>query len=97
MSLQTRIDKLEQAAGVGVLPACCANLGDHSLLLAEGYTKERIAAALVEKHEAEPHVVDAKANWVNCQTCGRPFVIVVTHVDNWRPGGGKDYADELTA
>ncbi len=84
MNIESRVAKLEQVHGTPAGCDKCAAFGNHFDALKEGRTEGEILAEVEADALQEPHVVEASARKLACQTCGRPFVIVVQRVDNWR-------------
>ncbi len=84
MSLQTRIEKMEQ--GLVTSAGCdkCIKFGNHFDALKEGRTEADILTEIEAEALQEPHVVEASARKMTCQQCGRPFVLVIQTVDNWK-------------
>ncbi len=84
MNIESRVAKLEQVHGTPAGCDKCAKFGNHFDALKEGRTEADIFAEIEADALQEPHVVDALARKMTCQMCGRPLVLVVQTVDNWR-------------
>jgi hypothetical protein len=83
--LSRRAAKLEAQAGGPDVP--CEKCGQSGPPF-NGRDRETALREAEQKALASPHVVEAEARAFLCRRCGRPRVIVIQHVDNWRSGGG---------
>ena len=85
--LSRRLAKVEAEAGGAGVP--CDKCGQAGPPL-EGEALELALREAAEQSRAKPHVVDARAQTYACQKCGRPCVLVVATVNNWRSGGFQE-------
>ena len=85
--LSRRAAKLEAQAGVLDVP--CEKCGQSGPPF-DGRDRETTLREAEQKALADPHVVEAKARDFPCRRCGRPRILVLQTVDNWKSGGGID-------